>query len=68
VLIVPSGEEEYVPAHVDKASLLGKWMALENTTISPLSALIPGANHTVDEGSSQEWLAERVAQFLKALE
>lgn len=35
---------------------------------SDLSALIPGAGHTVNPPASQEWLAERVVSFLKKLE
>lgn len=63
---MPSGEDEYVPASVDFDKLLAKWKSI-CPAASDHSALIPGANHTVDPPSSREWLAERVARFLKTL-
>ncbi|KAF3769921.1 DUF1749-domain-containing protein [Cryphonectria parasitica EP155] len=67
ILIVPSAEDEYVPTTVNREELLVKWKS-NCPKASDLSALIPGAGHTVDPPPSQEWLAERVVSFLKSLE
>lgn len=67
ILIVPSGEDEYAPKGVDFEKLLAKWKSV-CPQASDLSALIPGANHTVKPAASQQWLAERVASFLKGLD
>jgi Protein of unknown function (DUF1749) len=66
VLVLPSANDEFVPEHIDKAALLEKWMAL-CPKISRLSALIPGANHSVDDAGAQDWLADRVVRFLERL-
>lgn len=63
---MPSAEDEYVPAWVDFKELLGRWKS-HCPLVSDLSALIPGAGHTVNPPSSQEWLAERVVSFLQSL-
>lgn len=67
ILIVPSEKDQYVPQSVDFGKLLAKWKSV-CPVASDRSALIPGANHTVDPPSSREWLAERVVGFLKDLE
>ncbi|SPO02789.1 related to benzoate 4-monooxygenase cytochrome P450 [Cephalotrichum gorgonifer] len=46
-LVLHSAEDEFVPSTIDKKGLIEGWRK-ENTLMSPLSGLIPGANHTVD--------------------
>lgn len=67
MLIVPSAQDEFVPSSVDFAELLAKWKS-HCPVASDLSALIPGAGHTVEPPSSQDWLAERVVSFLESVE
>lgn len=67
ILIVPSAEDEFVPPQVDFEKLLAKWKSA-CPKASDLSALIPGAGHTVNPPASQKWLAERVVSFLENLE
>lgn len=67
ILVVPSAEDQYVPKTVDFEKLLAKWKSF-CPAMSDLSGLIPGASHTVDLPSSQEWLAERVVSFLRSLD
>lgn len=66
-MVVPSAEDQYVPKTVDFTNLLAKWKSF-CPSMSDLSGLIPGANHTVDAQKSQDWLGDRVASFLKSLE
>ncbi|KAK0722864.1 hypothetical protein B0T26DRAFT_674511 [Lasiosphaeria miniovina] len=69
VLIVPSGEDEFVAGHIDVPQLVVKWKkACAPGIASDLSGLIPGANHSVDSPDAQEWLADRVVRFLAALD
>lgn len=67
ILIVPSEKDEFVPPGVDFEKLIVKWKSF-CPVASDLSALIPGAGHTVDPPASQDWLGERVVTFLKSLE
>lgn len=67
ILIVPSAQDEFVPKEVDFEKLLANWTSV-CPMASDLSALIPGAGHTVEPPASQEWLAERVVSFLGGLE
>lgn len=67
ILIVPSEEDEFVPPDVDFEKLIAKWKSY-CPMASDLSALIPGAGHTVDPPASQDWLGERVVSFLRSLE
>ncbi|PSR90374.1 duf1749 domain-containing protein [Coniella lustricola] len=67
ILILPSGEDEYVPPTISAEKLVAKWRS-HCPTASDLSALIPGSNHNVAPSSSQQWLSERVVSFLKTLE
>jgi len=66
VMALHSGEDEFVPPHVDKQGLIEKWTAV-GKHVSPLSGLIPGASHTVDAPEAQDWLANRVAEFISSL-
>ncbi|KUI64959.1 UPF0613 protein PB24D3.06c [Cytospora mali] len=67
ILVVPSAEDQYVPKTVDFEKLLAKWKSF-CPAMSDLSGLIPGATHTVDLPSSQEWLGNRVVSFLGSLD
>lgn len=67
IMVVPSAEDQYVPETVNFEKLLAKWKSF-CPSMSDLSALIPGANHTVDAQESQDWLGSRVVSFLKSLE
>jgi hypothetical protein len=65
MLILHSGQDEYVPASVDKDALVKRWTALCQPGIaSALSGTIPGANHRVEEPDAEAWLAQRVMDFL----
>ncbi|KAH8890920.1 duf1749 domain-containing protein [Thozetella sp. PMI_491] len=68
VLILPSGQDQYVPSSVDVPSMVARWKTFCKPGIaSELSGLIPGANHQVEQPEAREWLADRVIQFLAAL-
>lgn len=67
IMVVPSAEDQYVPKTVDFEKLLAKWKSV-CPSMSNLSGLIPGANHTVDAEESQDWLGGRVVSFLKSLD
>ena len=66
VLVLPSGDDEFVPLHVDMPAVLEQWRAW-CPQMSPLSDLIPAASHSVDDPQAQEWLAVRVVDFLASL-
>lgn len=69
MLILPSGEDEWVPPEVDVQGLVSRWKSSCKPGIaSELSGLIPGANHRVDNDAGQQWLADRVARFLAEME
>ncbi|KAF5021709.1 hypothetical protein F66182_6266 [Fusarium sp. NRRL 66182] len=63
VLVLHSGEDEFVPARIDQAASNERYKKL-NPLVSSLSGLIPGASHTVDQPEAQEWLSKRVIEFL----
>ncbi|KAI3533399.1 hypothetical protein CMEL01_16081 [Colletotrichum melonis] len=64
VMVLHSAEDEFVPAKIDKQALIDLWKKT-NSNVHELSGLIPGASHTVKNPESQQWLAERVAQFIQ---
>ncbi len=69
VLLVPSGDDEHVPKSIDVGKSLSRWSSFCSPGIfSPLSGLIPGANHNVAKPEAQRWLANRVTQFLQSLD
>lgn len=69
MLIVPSGEDQYVPANVDVEKLVARWKSFCRPGVaSEFSGLIPTANHTVDQPEARVWLADRVVKFLGSLE
>ncbi|KAK4135866.1 hypothetical protein BT67DRAFT_377103, partial [Trichocladium antarcticum] len=53
VLIMPAGEDEMVPAAVDKAALLGRWMSFCKPGIAgELCGLVPGADRSVTQADA----------------
>lgn len=66
VLVLHSDEDEFVPDSVDKAAMNSKYRNA-NSAVSPLSGLIPGADHAVAKSEAQEWVADRVAEFVRTL-
>ncbi|KAK3942994.1 hypothetical protein QBC46DRAFT_53720 [Diplogelasinospora grovesii] len=69
VLIVPSAQDEHVPRDIDVGELMERWKRACGPRIaSSRSAMIPDANHRVDNdptGRAQAWLANRVHDFLR---
>ncbi|OLN81682.1 UPF0613 protein PB24D3.06c 2 [Colletotrichum chlorophyti] len=66
VMALHSAEDEFVPSAIDKQSLIDLWRKA-SPKVHPLSGLIPGASHTVKNEESQEWLADRVIQFIQQI-
>ncbi|EFQ33315.1 uncharacterized protein GLRG_08459 [Colletotrichum graminicola M1.001] len=66
VMALQSAEDEFVPAKIDKQALVDSWKK-SSPKVHELSGLIPGASHTVKNPDSQQWLAERVVQFLQQI-
>ncbi|KAL0930804.1 esterase lipase [Colletotrichum truncatum] len=64
VMALHSAEDEFVPASIDKQALIESWKKT-SPKVHPLSGLIPGASHTVNNPDSQVWLADRVIQFIQ---
>mgnify|MGYP001006492127 CR=1 FL=1 len=67
VLVLHSANEEHVPDFVNQVTENQRFQKA-NSTVSPLSGLIPEASHQVLEDSAREWLAQRVVEFLQTLE
>lgn len=68
LLILPAGEDELVPATVDRVALMGRWVkACREGMVSELSGFIPGAGHEVENEEARAWLVERVVKFLGGL-
>ncbi|KAK8092381.1 uncharacterized protein PG998_014866 [Apiospora kogelbergensis] len=68
LLILHSGEDEYVPATVDKEALIRQWKGLcREGVASDLSGVIPNADHRVEQppGEPEKWLVNTVVKFLK---
>jgi hypothetical protein len=72
LLILFSGNDEFVPPSVDKEALVNKWKDVcekNGITVAEESGVIPGAGHSVDGASdevSKDFLG-RVRRFLKHL-
>ncbi|CAI4218814.1 unnamed protein product [Parascedosporium putredinis] len=47
ILVLHCADDEFVPPHVDKAALVDRW-AKATSHMSPLSGVLPNANHTLD--------------------
>ncbi|KAI0180134.1 DUF1749-domain-containing protein [Hypoxylon sp. FL1284] len=68
LLILHSGNDEYVPSPVDKDALVSHWRGLCRPGIaSELSGTIPGAGHRVEEPDSEKWLVKTVVEFLRSV-
>ncbi len=68
-LIMPSENDEMMPSTFPKKELLQAWSrASQSKLVSPLSDIVPEADHTLSEFKSQRWFAERVVRFLKSLD
>ncbi|KAI1866948.1 hypothetical protein JX265_007524 [Neoarthrinium moseri] len=66
LLILQSGEDEYIPPSVEKVKLVDEWKAMCRSGVaSDLSGCIPGANHRVEQPNSEKWLTKTVVEFLK---
>ena len=52
-LVLYSGADEYVPARVDKGSLMSKWAKAAGNYWSPHSKIVNGATHNIGPGSSE---------------
>lgn len=68
VLVLHSGEDEFVPKTLDVAALVKRWSGYFRApgAISGLSATIPGASHNVRQPQAREWVADRVSRFLQS--
>ncbi|KAI1808028.1 DUF1749-domain-containing protein [Daldinia bambusicola] len=68
ILILHSGNDEFVPSSIDKDALVKRWRALCRPGIaSELSGTIPGAGHRVEEPESEKWLVNTVVEFLQTI-
>ena len=65
VLVLHSEDDECVPKTIDQSALNKSYQA-ENSLISPLSDLIPGASHAVRKDAAREWVAKRVLEFVSS--
>lgn len=70
ILVVYSGEDEFVPEHVDKHDVVKRFQkATPEEYWSPLSRVIPNATHTLDESPKEavDDLIATVGKFLESL-
>ena len=71
MLILFSGNDAHVPKHVDKQSLLDRWVRHIKEgggTVDQNTAVIPGASHTLKElGQPMNNIFERVNSFLETI-
>ncbi|KAI3337099.1 dolichol-phosphate mannosyltransferase [Xylariaceae sp. AK1471] len=66
LLILHSGNDEFIPKSVDKEGLVNHWRKLcERGIASELSGTIPGAGHRVEEAEAEKWLCDTVTKFLQ---
>ncbi|KAI1335134.1 hypothetical protein F5Y15DRAFT_398977 [Xylariaceae sp. FL0016] len=69
ILILHSGNDEYVSKSVDKKGLIDHWRTMcQPGMASELSGVIPEARHRVEEADSVDWLTKTVIRFLEGLE
>lgn len=58
-----------MPATYPKDTLLARWReAAPRGLVSPLSAVVPGADHVLLQGEARRWVAGRVVRFLRGVE
>ncbi|KAL2886411.1 UPF0613 protein PB24D3.06c [Ceratocystis lukuohia] len=65
-MVLHSGQDEFVPESVDKEGLISEWKAA-GPKVSPLSGVIPDANHAVSEAAPAAWFCERIEEFLQTI-
>ncbi|KAG0261446.1 hypothetical protein BG011_001037 [Mortierella polycephala] len=63
LMMVHSGRDEYIPAHVDKKLLVSKFDAACPTSLG--SAVLPAADHAISDLPSQAKLCEVVLHFMQ---
>ena len=67
LLILHSDRDEFMPPSVDKAALIESWRSLCRPGVaSPLSGVIPRANHRAKHPDAEKWLVETVIKFLRS--
>ncbi|KAK9474548.1 uncharacterized protein V1510DRAFT_411340 [Dipodascopsis tothii] len=66
LLVLYSGEDDFVPPSVDKQALVDAWAAA-CPVWSPLSTVVPGANHRAEAAEATATVVGRVAAFVRAL-
>ena len=64
-LILPSENDEMVPASVNKTALLERWARASSHMVDQLSEVVPEADHTLSTFVARHWVADRVQRFLK---
>ena len=64
VAFLISGEDEYMPPHVDKAQLLARFVQAAGSHASTHSEVIAGANHSVEDPDAQARFLDIVLAFL----
>ncbi|KAI0024974.1 hypothetical protein F4780DRAFT_486986 [Xylariomycetidae sp. FL0641] len=68
IMMLHSGNDEYVPQSVDKKGLIQRWRKMCRPGMaSELSGVIPGADHRVEVPESEDWLANTVVKFLRGI-
>lgn len=67
LLILHSDRDEFMPSSVDKGALIETWRSLCRPGVaSPLSGVIPRANHRAKHPDAEKWLVETVVKFLQS--
>jgi pimeloyl-ACP methyl ester carboxylesterase len=67
MMVLYSGNDQYVPEFVDKEKLVGRWRAAREAIGATLEGgIVPGANHNLQDvpASVTEDLVNRVREFL----
>jgi esterase/lipase len=67
-LMLLSEKDEMVPANVDKAALLKRWIQASSLMVDQLSSVVPDADHTLSRVATRYWVADRVVQFLRSVD
>ncbi|KAI3406039.2 hypothetical protein KGF56_001258 [Candida oxycetoniae] len=67
LLVLYSGSDQFVPAHVDKKELLERWQNATPTQYwSKYSQIIPGATHELSDEGSDEGVIDTLTQAVKS--
>jgi len=67
LMLLPENDE-MVPASVDKAALLERWIQASSLMVDQLSAVVPDADHTLSRVATRHWVADRVVHFLRSVD